>query len=228
MIALLPVFLFLATSFLSVGLSLWQTRKKLEETSVPLKDPDLERAFARLARALDINRVPVWIHENETYNAFATFDNKVYVTSAFVNAWRQGKVHADELTSVIAHELGHVACGHSKKRLAQFVLQSGVRAALMGSINRVLPGVGHFLANIVQNLLAKSLSRKDEFEADRFASALLIKAGLGVEPQVRMFESLERLNGRRGHQGPVWFASHPPTSERIAAIRRNEASWLGG
>jgi hypothetical protein len=47
-------FLFLATSFLSVELSLWQTRRKLQETSVPLKESELERAFARLARALDI------------------------------------------------------------------------------------------------------------------------------------------------------------------------------
>ncbi len=68
------------------------------------------------------------------------------------------------------------------------------------------------------------LSRADEYEADEYASALLIKSGIGTGPQISLFEKLEALSGQTG-QLPAWMMSHPKTAERISAIKKREESW---
>jgi putative metalloprotease len=83
------------------------------------------------------------------------------------------------------------------------------------------------LASALMSLLAARLSRTDEHEADAYASALLIKAGLGTAPQISLFEKLENLTDARGATTPAWVMSHPKTAERIAAISKNDAKWTG-
>jgi putative metalloprotease len=69
------------------------------------------------------------------------------------------------------------------------------------------------------------MSRRDEFEADAYASALLVKAGIGVEPQKSLFRKLGALTANRGEGVPAWLLSHPKTADRIAAIEAAEARW---
>jgi metalloprotease len=71
------------------------------------------------------------------------------------------------------------------------------------------------------------LSRRDEFEADAYASALLIKSGIGTGPQKSLFRKLGALTANLAEGVPAWLLSHPKTEERIAAIEANEARWLG-
>ena len=80
---------------------------------------------------------------------------------------------------------------------------------------------------MLMSLLAARLSRGDEFEADAYASALLIKAGIGTAPQISLFEKLENLTGARGAATPAWLLSHPKSDERIAAINTNATKWGG-
>ena len=75
------------------------------------------------------------------------------------------------------------------------------------------------------SLIAARLSRNDEFEADAYASALLVKSGIGTAPQKALFAKLENLTGARGASTPAWMLSHPKTPQRIAAIEANEAKW---
>ena len=69
-------------------------------------------------------------------------------------------------------------------------------------------------------------SRRHEFEADAYASALLIKAGIGTGPQKSLFRKLEALTQNRADGIPAWLLSHPKIEERIAAIEANEARWV--
>lgn len=94
-------------------------------------------------------------------------------------------------------------------------------------LSRFIPGFGALIANAIATAVAARLSRQDEFEADRFATALMIKAGLGTEPQKSLFRKLDALSGRMGAGAPAWFLSHPPTEKRIAAIESHELRWRG-
>ncbi|MEE2818732.1 MAG: M48 family metalloprotease, partial [Pseudomonadota bacterium] len=84
---------------------------------------------------------------------------------------------------------------------------------------------GPWIANLLTTLLAARLSRSDEYEADEYAAALLVKSGIGTEPQKSLFRKLEALTEARAGMAPAWLMSHPKTEERIAALERLEAKW---
>ena len=100
-----------------------------------------------------------------------------------------------------------------------------MRVLLTSVLGRLIPGVGIWIANSITTLLAAKLSRNDEYEADAYASALLIKAGIGTEPQIKLFEKLEKLTDNSSRGAPAWLLSHPKTSDRILAIKENELKW---
>ena len=85
------------------------------------------------------------------------------------------------MAAVIAHELGHVALGHSRRRMIDFSGQNAIRTALIMVLSRFIPGLGILIANTLTSLIAARLSRGDEYEADEYATALLIKSGIGTD-----------------------------------------------
>lgn len=178
-----------------------------------------------MADALDLPRIRVNIYEIDPINGLAAPDGRIFITRGFYRKYQQGEVSAEELASVIAHELGHVALGHTRRRMIDFSGQNALRTALAMVLGRILPGIGVLIANGLASLLAARLSRSDEYEADAYAAALLTKAGIGVAPQKSLFGKLEDLTKTRAGAVPAWLMSHPKTSERIKALEVLEARW---
>jgi putative metalloprotease len=205
--------------------SAWRLKSQMDATSTPLKHPALEAELEHLAKALDLERIHVNVHEVEPVNGLAAPDGRIFLTRGFLNKFDKGEVTAPELASVVAHELGHVALGHSRRRLIDFSGQNALRVVLSGMIGRFLPGIGPMIVNALTSLVAARLSRRDEYEADAYASALLVKAGIGTGPQKTLFTKLGKLTGMGGNGVPAWMMSHPKSEDRIAAIQANEAKW---
>ena len=224
LLRLTPILLALLYGLVLWRFSAWRTARELDANSTELRDPALAEVTWRLARALGVKRVPVRIYEIAPVNGLAAPDGRIFLTRGFHDRFREGKVTAEEIASVIAHELGHVALGHSRRRMIDFTGQNAIRMVLATILGRLLPGVGIGLANLVASLLAARLSRQDEYEADEWASALLIKAGIGTAPQKSLFAKLGALTGNGG-AAPAWLMSHPKTADRIAAIEANERKW---
>ncbi len=219
-----PILLAVLVGYLTYRFSAWKTKADLNANSTPLNDPALLALLRKMAAALDIPKVQVFVYEIEPVNGLAAPDGRIFITRGLLNKYKSGEISAAELASVIAHELGHIALGHSSKRLIDFSGQNAMRALLMGVLGRYVPIVGPYLANFVVNMLAASLSRKDEFEADAYGAALLLKSGIGLSAQIGMFNKLESWGGKRGG-APAWLMSHPDTTKRIEAINRLKASW---
>ncbi|WP_179380854.1 M48 family metallopeptidase [Jannaschia marina] len=205
--------------------SAWRLKAQMDATSTPLDHPALEAELERLADVLELDRIIVNVHEVEPVNGLAAPDGRIFLTRGFLNKYDAGEVTAPELASVVAHELGHVALGHSRRRLIDFSGQNAIRVVLAGILGRILPGIGPLVVNALTSLVAARLSRRDEYEADAYASALLVKAGIGTEPQKALFTKLGALTGMRGRGAPAWLMSHPKAADRIAAIEANEAKW---
>lgn len=205
--------------------SSWRLRRELDAKSTELADPALKPVTDKLAKALDIPRVRVFVYEIPQINGLAAPDGRIFITRGFLQKFRTGEVTGEEIASVIAHEMGHVALGHSRRRMIDFSGQNALRMLLMGILGRFIPVIGPWLANTLLSLLAAKLSRRDEYEADAYATALLLKAGIGADPQISLFQKLERLSGGHANQIPAWLLSHPKAEERIAAIRDNTAKW---
>lgn len=225
MLRLSPILLALAYGIVMYRISIWRTHKELDAKSTELADRKMKALTDRMAATLEIPRIPVFIYEIDPVNGLAAPDGRIFITRGFYRKYQSGEVSDAELASVIAHELGHVALGHAKRRMIDFSGQNTLRTALMMIIGRYIPLVGGWIADMLTSLLAARLSRGDEYEADEYAAALLTKAGIGVEPQKSLFLKLEALTQQRAGMAPAWLMSHPKTEERIAALENLESRW---
>ncbi|MCY3994927.1 MAG: M48 family metallopeptidase [Rhodobacter sp.] len=213
--------------------SAWRTGRQLDANSTELVDPALTPLVRRMARTLELPEIRVHVYEVDQVNGLAAPDGRIFITRGFLRKYRTGEVSSDELASVIAHELGHVALGHSRRRMIVFTGQNAFRATLMIALGRFLPFPpvlrwlsGRF-ADFVTSLFAAKLSRNDEFEADAYAAALLVKTGIGIEPQTSLLRKLDDLSRTSARNIPAWFLSHPTARNRIEAIEALSAKWTG-
>jgi putative metalloprotease len=208
----------------AVGLA--RLRRELDAKALPMTDPTLAGMIRRLGEAAGAPPIEVRLWDMNVVNGLATPDGRVFLTTALYEKYRLGLLKAEEVASVAAHEIGHVALGHHRRRLIDWTGQSVAKLALGLLLNRIVPIIGFYIANAIGALIMLRLSRRDEFEADRYATALMIRAGLGHAPQIAMFRKLERMVP--GPKGAAWMASHPPVPERVAAIEANAKAWSAG
>ncbi|GAB5437101.1 M48 family metallopeptidase [Falsiruegeria mediterranea] len=225
MIRFTPILLAILYALAMYRFSVWRTNRELDARSTELADPGLKALTDRLAAALDLHRIPVYIYEIDPVNGLAAPDGRIFITRGFYRKYKNGEITGPEMASVIAHEMGHVALGHSRRRMIDFSGQNAMRTALAIILSRFIPFIGAWIAGGLTSLLAARLSRSDEYEADEYAAALLTKAGIGIGPQKSLFHKLEELTGQRAGVTPAWLMSHPKTHERIAALEVLETRW---
>ncbi len=224
MLKFTPLLLAAIYGFVLYHFSAWRTARELDARSTELADPALKLLMDRMAAALDLPRLKVFIYEVAPVNGLAAPDGRIFITRGFYDKYRVGEVTGAELASVIAHELGHVTLGHARRRMIDFSGQNALRTAMAMVLGRFVPGIGPLIANGLISLVAARLSRNDEYEADAYASALLAKSGIGTAAQKSLFTKLGALTGGSG-AAPAWLLTHPKTAERIAAIEANEVKW---
>ena len=215
---LIPIVLAGLYGIVMFQFSAWSMKRQLSQQSNPLLDPNLEKIMLKFANVLEVEKIRINIFETEPINGLAAPDGRIFITRGFYKKYQNGDITVEEISSVVAHELGHVALGHIRRRMIDFSGQNAVRAALGALLSRLVPGLGGMIASIIGNLLMAKLSRQDEYEADEYASALMIKSGLGIEPQVSMFKKLDKISNQQGSV-PAWLMSHPPIQERINSIK---------
>jgi metalloprotease len=227
MLKFTPLILMILYGLAMYRFSVWRTTKMLDQNSRPLNEPEITRLTDRMAVALDLPQVKVHLFDVEPVNGLAAPDGRIFLTRGFVQKYRAGVVTAEEMASVIAHELGHVALGHTKRRMIDFTGANALTMVLSAFLMRLIPVVGFWIAQMVTGALVARLSRGDEHEADAYASALLVKAGIGTGPQKSLFRKLGALTGSdRGQRPPAWLMSHPAIEDRIRAIEAREARWV--
>ena len=224
---LIPIVLAGLYGIVMFQFSAWSLKRQLSSQSNPLIDKNLEKIMAKFANVLEVEKIRLNIFETDPINGLAAPDGRIFITRGFYNKYQNGEITVEEISSVVAHELGHVALGHIRRRMIDFSGQNAVRIALGTLLSRLIPGLGGFIAGIIGNLLMAKLSRRDEYEADEYATALMIKSGLGIEPQISMFKKLDKISNLQGSV-PAWLMSHPSTKERINSIKKTHAKIYGG
>ena len=224
---LIPIVLAGLYGIVMFQFSAWSLKRQLSSQSNPLIDKNLEKIMAKFANVLEVEKIRLNIFETDPINGLAAPDGRIFITRGFYNKYQNGEITVEEISSVVAHELGHVALGHIRRRMIDFSGQNAVRVALGTLLSRLIPGLGGFIAGIIGNLLMAKLSRRDEYEADEYAAALMIKSGLGIEPQISMFKKLDKISNLQGSV-PAWLMSHPSTKERINSIKKTHAKIYGG
>lgn len=130
MLRFTPILIAVLYGLLMYRFSARRSARELDANSTALADAGLKALCDRMAAALDLPRIKVNIYEIEPINGLAAPDGRIFITRGFYKKYLAGEVTGDEMASVIAHELGHVALGHSRRRLIDFSGQNAMRTAL--------------------------------------------------------------------------------------------------
>jgi predicted Zn-dependent protease len=127
----------------------------------------------------------------------------------------------DQLATVIAHEIGHVAARHAARQAWQQQIGQGL--LLGGAV--LSQGLGLPAGNILNfggmatQLFLLRYSREDELEADRLGVEYAMAAGYDSREVIGLFQTLDRMQEKEGQSMPSFLATHPNPGDRIQRIR---------
>ena len=100
--------------------SAWSLKRQLSRQSNPLIDKNLEKIMAKFANILQVDKIRINIFETDPINGLAAPDGRIFITRGFYKKYQNGDITVEEISSVVAHELGHVALGHIRRRMIDF------------------------------------------------------------------------------------------------------------
>lgn len=134
---------------------------------------------------------------------------------------------ADELASVLAHELSHVSQRHISRMIAQqdrqapWIIGAMILGALAASASKNAD-IGQAAVVGGQALAAQSqlnFSRDMEREADRVGYGVMTEAGFDGAGFVSMFDKLQQASRLNDDGAFPYLRSHPLSTERMADMR---------
>jgi predicted Zn-dependent protease len=149
-------------------------------------------------------------------NAFALPGGTLIITDDLVHLARDD----NEITAVLAHELGHINRRHAMRQVLQSTLSGLVMVAVLGDFDSIASG-------LPATLLQLRYTRQMELEADAYALQALQHACISPMAFVNI---LERLSGAHKEDESEkstssvekLLASHPDTAIRLKAFRDAE------
>jgi predicted Zn-dependent protease len=167
----------------------------------------------RLAAVSERPNLPWRYHivRDASVNAIALPGGAILVTTGLLNFINSD----DELAFVLGHETTHIAHRHT---LGLIERDAALQIGFLVLTQIVLHGnaAPYQLSQITRALLNAKYSRDQESEADHYGVIFAQRAGFDPAAAISFFERLQQFeNGRGG--GP--FANHPPTADRIKAVR---------
>ena len=194
-----------------------------------LRDAETEALLADMSRDLIAaagllpSNVNVVVINDRSINAFVAGTQDVYIHSGLIEA--AGNVN--EVQGVIAHEIGHIALGHSitrsesasnASRITILSLLLGIAAVAAGAGEAALGIIGAGQQAALGNFLAHT--RGEEAGADVAGAKYLSQAGLTGKGSLNFFKRLQNLEFRLAiPQVDSYNRSHPLSGERITLLQ---------
>lgn len=157
----------------------------------------------------------VEVFDEETVNAFALPGGRIGVYMGMVRFADD----ADQLATVIAHEVGHVIAQHGNERLSQQLgVQSGL--AVLNILTEDTPEARLAMAALgvgAQVGILLPFSRTQEREADLIGLRLMSEAGFDPEAAVALWRDMAQ---ERGEGPPQFLSTHPTPSDRVSRLAK--------
>lgn len=194
-----------------------EVTKKFRLTDVGLDR--VERLGQRCARASLRPNLLYKFHviQSREINGFSLPGGHVYVTTALLRL-----ANDNELASVLAHEIGHVAARHSLKTLKQSQEYDEIAKSL-GELTGVVGDVGRDLGVALGQIVGQGFlavhTRDEEREADFLGVHGMARAGFNPQGMITMFQKLQRVEEEDANLLGTLFSDHPDAQERIANTR---------
>jgi hypothetical protein len=207
---------------------LWMQMDRLERavqaSGQRVTDPDLDRYVGDLVCRLAGDLCPdvrVYILRVPHFNASMAPNGMMQVWTGLLLRVR----NEAELAYVLGHEIGHFQRRHSLQLWRDARSKTDVVAFF--SLLTSAAGVG-FLgtgAQLAALSTVYAFSRDAEREADDLGFAALVREGYDPREAPGIWERLlEERRAAPAAAPPLFFATHPPTEERLATLRSRAAA----
>lgn len=203
-----------------------------------LRDAETEALFRDLgkplieAAGLDPASVRIVLLSDPEVNAFVATGQTVYIQSGLIDA----ADNVNQVQGVVAHELGHVAGGHSIRiqdgageatgmSIATMILGAIALAAGAGEAGMGIMMAGQRAA--IGKFLA--FSRTQESSADAAAIGYLSRAGVSGKGLLEMYGKFQNREYRLAvYAEDSYDRTHPLSSDRIQTLEnklKSDAAW---
>jgi len=129
----------------------------------------------------------------------------------------------DQLAATLGHEIGHVVGRHAINQLMLSFEAKAVLKPVLENLhkqNGVIEKIILSMGGAVGMLAMLHFSRQDEAQADMLGFYELLRAGWDPRGFVKMFAMLDKVEKASGGRRITFLSDHPPTPERLAAVRR--------
>ncbi|MCT8335504.1 protease HtpX [Leptospira sp. 85282-16] len=241
----------MAGSFISLLLSKMMAKwtmgvKVIDPKKASAPEMDVYRRVQSLAQRAHLPMPEVGIYESPEVNAFATGPSKSSALVA-VSTGLLGRMNAQELEGVLAHELSHVANGDMVtltliqgvvnsfamffSRIIAYIASNAVKEEMAQIVRIVVTIALDIVFSILGSMAVAYFSRQREFRADAGGAKLagresMISALESLRQMVEMPEdprgealaSLKISSNKGGFLS--LFATHPALEERILALKQ--------
>jgi predicted Zn-dependent protease len=177
-----------------------------------LQEASPEPAFRRFPYSFRV------VDDSEV-NAFALPGGPVYVNSGIIELCDT----EDELASVVAHEMSHVAARHATEMLTTQNLTQLMLIAAVSVVPIPLPPIAWEGAKLGYVLALLRYSRGKEAEADRLGLELMNAAGYDPSEMAAMFRKLAEQQRSLPSVVERFFSSHPLSEDRMRDVERRVA-----
>lgn len=219
----------------------------LFNTFEPLKEGDLRTSILDYARSVNFPLQDVYVMDgskrSSKSNAFFSGFGRNKRIALFDTLVERHSV--PELVAVLAHEIGHYKHGHLVKNMVISILHMGLLFGLLSLFlesrmlfeafymeqmpvyaGLVFFGLLYTPIEMVLSVIMNLLSRKHEYEADRFAGQTIEQTGQMIQVLKKL--AVDNLSHLTPHPLHVFLNySHPPVYHRIRALRKLEAAPTG-
>ncbi len=215
-----------ASVALSIALPASPVRAQDEGIAL-IRDTEIEEILRKdseplfKAAGVDSKSIEILLIGSKDLNAFAAPSTMAVFTGLILES-----DNPNQLQGVIAHEVGHLAGGHSARSgemssagMRPFLLTMGlgVLAALAGAPDAAAGLVGS--AGYFGTLGAMGYSREQESRTDQAGAAMLERAGISGKGLADFFDKFRYQEVFQEARRFAYFRSHPLSSSRIDALR---------
>lgn len=157
---------------------------------------------------------------NSVPNAWALPGGKIAINRGLLTELK----NESELAAVLGHEIVHAAARHGARAQERgTLLQAGLVLAQVGAavsdVDQNAAGLLLQGAGVGAQLVQTRYGREQELESDHYGMQYMKRAGYDLTGAVTLQETFVRL-AEGGNRKQSWleglFASHPPSTERVA------------
>ncbi len=156
------------------------------------------------------------VYKTTEVNAFACADGSIRVYEGLMKLMTD-----DEIRAVLGHEIGHVRNADTRNAMKNAYLGIAARTAI-GATNTTIGALSRSqLGELATSLSQSQYSQKQEYAADDYALAFLVRNGYNKYSMYNALNKLLTLSaGATSDQVSALFSSHPDTQARATRAKQ--------